>query len=174
MRRKKETGGGTVRDNGPVLREKQYKVSRIVANTGIAVIIDRGEFDNVPPLDKQSGGFRLSLQALQKVCRKPVVADGPVFSHAAREKDALRVCFANVQGGLGKRGELCGFEAAAGPDGVFHRAPAAIGGDGVTVLVFGAGATEPEQVRCCWIKYGPTPLFAKNGLPVMPFRSTGG
>jgi sialate O-acetylesterase len=170
---KKETVDGTVTDSWPVLREKQYKVSRVIANTGMAVIIDRGEFDNIHPLDKQTVGFRLALQALAKVYRKPVVADGPVFSHAVREKDAIRVYFANARGGLEKRGELCGFEAA-GPDGVFHRATAAIDGDGVTVLVFGVGVAEPEQVRYCWVKYGPTPLFAKNGLPVMPFRSTGG
>jgi sialate O-acetylesterase len=168
---KKEIDDGTVTENWPVLREKQYKISRIVAHTGMAVIIDRGEFDNIHPLDKQTVGFRLSLQALEKVYRKPLVADGPVFSHAVQEKDALRVYFANAGDGLEARGELSGFEVA-GEDGVYHSGAAAI--DGATVLVSAEGVAEPEQVRYCWVKYGPTPLFAKNGLPVMPFRSTGG
>jgi sialate O-acetylesterase len=168
---KKETDDGTVTENWPVLRENQYKVSRIVANTAMAVIIDRGEFDNIHPLDKQTVGFRLALQALKKVYRQPVTADGPVFSHAVREGNALRVYFANAGDGLEARGEPIGFEAAGG-DGVYHPATAVI--DGVTVLVSAEGIAEPEQVRYCWVKYGPTPLFAKNGLPAMPFRSTGG
>jgi sialate O-acetylesterase len=164
---KKETDTGTVSENWPVLRENQYKVSRTVAHTGMAVIIDCGEFDNIHPLDKQTVGFRLALQALQKVYRKPLAADGPVFSHAVREGNALRVYFANAEDGLIARGELRGFEMA-GPNGVYRPARALV--DGATVLVSAEGIAEPEQIRYCWVKYGPTPLFAQNGLPVMPFR----
>jgi sialate O-acetylesterase len=167
---RKETDAGTITENWPVLREKQYKVSRIVANTGMAVIIDRGEFDNIHPLDKQSVGFRLALQALEKVYRKPVAADGPVFSHTVREGNALRVYFANAGDGLEVRGEPTGFEIA-GPHGAYRPASALI--DGGTVLVSAGGVEEPELVRYCWVKYGPAPFFAKNGLPVMPFRSGG-
>jgi sialate O-acetylesterase len=165
---KRETDDGTVTENWPVLRESQYRVSRVVANTGMAVIIDRGEFDNIHPLDKRTVGFRLALQALRKVYGKPVTADGPVFSHAVREGSALRVYFANAAGGLEVRGEAAGFEIA-GPDGVYRPARALI--DGETALVCAGGVAEPERVRYCWVKYGPTPLFARNGLPVMPFRS---
>jgi sialate O-acetylesterase len=160
--------GERMPDNWPVLRENQYKVSRIVANTGMAVIIDRGELDNIHPLDKQTVGFRLALQALRKVYHRPLTTDGPVFSRAVREGNALRVYFANAEDGLEARGEPAGFEAA-GQDGVFHPASAVI--DGGTALVSAAGVPEPERVRYCWVKYGPTPLYAKNGLPVMPFRS---
>jgi sialate O-acetylesterase len=166
---KTETDGGTTTENWPVLREQQYKVSRIVANTGMAVIIDCGEFDNIHPLDKQTVGFRLALQALQKVYRRPVAAAGPVFSHAVREGCVLRVYFTQAGEGLEAHGELTGFEVA-GSDGLYRPASALI--DGTTVLVSGEALAEPEWVRYCWVKYGPTPLFAKNGLPVMPFRSS--
>ncbi|MDR3115866.1 MAG: sialate O-acetylesterase [Treponema sp.] len=166
---KTETDAGTVTENWPVLRENQYKVSRIVANTGMAVIIDCGEFDNIHPLDKQTVGFRLALLALQKVYGKPVTAEGPVFSHAVREGNALRVYFAHAGDGLEERGELQGFEAA-GSDGMYRPASAVI--EGATALVSAEGVAEPEEVRYCWMKYGPTPLFAKNGLPIMPFRSS--
>jgi sialate O-acetylesterase len=172
---KTETDAGTANENWPLLREQQYKVSRTVANTGMAVIIDRGEFDNIHPLDKQTVGYRLALQALQKVYGKAVIADGPIFLRAAQEKDALRVYFANAAGGLESRGELTGFELA-GADGVYHHAEAVI--DGETVLVrarlpvANLLKSPPEQVRYAWVKYGPAPLFAKNGLPAMPFRSS--
>jgi sialate O-acetylesterase len=165
---KKEIVDGTVTENWPVLRENQYKVSRVVANTGMAVIIDCGEFDNIHPLDKQTVGFRLALQALAKVYRRPITADGPVFSHSVREGNALRVYFANAGDGLEFRGEPAGFEIA-GPDGAYHPASAII--DGGTALVSAKDVAEPEHVRYCWVKYGPTPLFAKSGLPVMPWRS---
>jgi sialate O-acetylesterase len=165
---KTEIESGTVTENWPVLRENQYKVSRIVAHTAMAVIIDRGEFDNIHPLDKQTVGFRLALHALKKVYQKPVIADGPEFSHAVREGGALRVYFANAGDGLESRGELAGFEIA-GQDGRYRPATATI--DGATVLLSAHGVAEPEAARYCWVKYGPAPLFAKNGLPAMPFRS---
>jgi sialate O-acetylesterase len=139
----------------------------------MAVIIDCGEFDNIHPLDKQTVGFRLALQALQKVYGKAVIADGPLFLRAAPEGSAgvcsaLRVYFANAAGGLESRGPLTGFELA-GADGVYHPAEAVI--EGETVLLRTNAVTLPEQVRYAWVKYRSTPLYAKNGLPAMPFRA---
>jgi sialate O-acetylesterase len=151
-----------------VLREQQYRASQTIANTGLAVIIDRGEFDNIHPLDKQTVGYRLALQALKKVYGKNVEADGPVFSRAQTEGASIRVYFDHARGGLEARGELAGFEVA-GEDGVYYPARARIEGD--TVLAWSEKAPKPERVRYAWIMYGPTPLFAKNGLPAMPFRS---
>jgi sialate O-acetylesterase len=167
----KEIDAGLLNDHWPVLREQQYKVSRTVANTGLAVIIDCGEFDNIHPLDKQTVGFRLALQALKKVYGRSITADGPVFARAAREGASLRVCFHNAEYGLEARGALAGFELA-GADGVYHPAEAVI--EGSTVILSAAAVPEPAQARYGWVKYGPTPLYAKNGLPAMPFRSVRG
>jgi len=30
---------------------------------------------------------------------------------------------------------------------------------------------QPKRARYAWYKYGPTPLYAKNGLAAMPFRT---
>jgi sialate O-acetylesterase len=174
---------GLVSKNWPVIRENQYKVSKIIANTGMVVSIDRGEFDNIHPLDKQTIGFRLALQALRKVYGKDVEADGPVFRKAKNEGAGIRVYFDNAASGLVARevpdgshpltdgketADIAGFEVA-GADGVYHTARVVI--DGETVLVASPDVPRPERVRYAWIKWGPTPLYAKNGLPVMPFRS---
>jgi sialate O-acetylesterase len=151
-----------------VLREQQFKVSKIIANTGMAVVIDRGEFDNIHPLDKQTVGFRLSLQALKKVYHKDVYADGPVFRKARNEGDVIRVFFDNASAGLKAIGDLNGFEIAGG-DHVYHKAKAVIEGD--TIVASCVDTPHPVYVRYAWIKFGPTPLFGKNGLPAMPFRS---
>jgi sialate O-acetylesterase len=151
-----------------IIRENQYKVSRFVANTGMAVIIDRGEFDNIHPLDKQTVGFRLALQALKKAYGRESPADGPVFRKAENEGGAIRVYFANAEIGLESRGELEGFEVA-GEDGRYYKADAKI--EGGTVCASSDKAAAPVRVRYAWIKWGPTPLYAKNGLAAMPFRS---
>jgi sialate O-acetylesterase len=65
-------------------------------------------------------------------------------------------------------GKSEGFEVA-GADGVYYPAEAVI--EGSTVLARSSKVSRPERVRYAWIKYGPTPLFGKNGLPAMPFRS---
>ncbi|MDR0411061.1 MAG: sialate O-acetylesterase [Treponema sp.] len=151
-----------------VLREQQFKVSKTIANTGMAVIIDKGEFDNIHPLDKQTVGFRLSLQALKKVYHKDVYADGPVFRKARNEGDAIRVFFDNASEGFKVTGDLDGFEVA-GDDHVYHKAKASIEGD--TIVASCVDAPHPIHVRYAWIKFGPASLFGKNGLPTMPFRS---
>lgn len=151
-----------------VIQENQYKASRFVANTGMAVIIDCGEFDNIHPLDKQTVGFRLALQALKKAYGRDVAADGPIFRRAVNDGYAIRVYFANAEIGLESKGVLEGFEVA-GEDGRYYKADARI--EGGTVLAFSDAVAVPTRVRYAWIKWGPTPLYAKNGLAAMPFRS---
>jgi sialate O-acetylesterase len=182
---KAEYDAGQMTDAWPVLREQQHKAALAIANTALAVIIDCGEFDNIHPIDKQTVGYRLALQALKKVYHKSVDADGPVFSWAEAEaipnalgnadepQYAMRVHFDNAESGLELRElpETADVKSAfelAGDDGVFHAAKAEVSGG--TLLVTSAAVTKPEQVRYAWVKFGPTPLFAKNGLAGMPFR----
>jgi sialate O-acetylesterase len=164
-----EAAAGQPVKNWCVLRENQYRASVGIANTGMAVIIDRGEFDNIHPLDKQTVGYRLALQALKKVYGKTVEAEGPLFSWAEPEGNTLRVHFDHAEGGLESRGTLEGFEVA-GSEEIYYPAQAHIDGD--DVIVRSDKVSEPLQVRYAWIKFGPTPLYAKNGLPAMPFRSS--
>jgi sialate O-acetylesterase len=151
-----------------IIRENQYKISRIIANTALAVIIDRGEFDNIHPLDKQTVGFRLALQALKKVYRQDISADGPVFRRLERTGSAIRVYFDHAELGLEAHGHLEGFEIA-GSDFRYYQAHAVI--EGSTVLLSSPQVPTPQLVRYAWYKYGPTPLFGKNGLPAQPFRA---
>jgi sialate O-acetylesterase len=97
-----------------------------------------------------------------------VPADGPVFRKAVNEGRAIRVYFANAEIGLESRGELEGFEVA-GEDGGYYKAEAKI--EGGTVRASSDKVAVPKRVRYAWIKWGPVPLYAKNGLAAMPFRS---
>jgi sialate O-acetylesterase len=150
------------------MRESQYLASLDIANTGMAVIIDCGEFDNIHPLDKQTVAFRLALQALKKVYGAGVDADGPVFARAEAEDSSLRLYFDNAGCGLEFRGGDGGFEIA-GEEGPYFPAQAAIDDGGV--IIRSDKVDSPKRARYAWTKFGPAPLYAKNGLPAMPFRT---
>jgi sialate O-acetylesterase len=175
---REEVEVGQPQKNWCLLRENQYRAARQIANTALAVIIDCGEYDNIHPLDKQTVGFRLALQALNKVYHQNIEACGPGFSWAEPEMEgnAMRVHFDNAESGLELRNVpvLAGAETTfevAGSDGVYQPAKAEIDGGGL--IVYAEKVAKPERVRYGWVKFGPTPLFAKNGLPAMPFRSDG-
>jgi sialate O-acetylesterase len=154
--------------NWCALQESQYLASLSIANTGLAVIVDRGEFDNIHPFDKQTVGFRLALQALKKVYGKDTDADGPVCVWTQIENDSIRLHFDHAECGLEFRDTPLGFEIASF-DGPYCAADAKI--DGSSVILRSDQVAEPCRARYAWRKLSPTPLFAKNGLPAMPFRS---
>ena len=55
------------RKNWCLIREAQEKVFRTIKNTGLAVILDCGEFNEIHPKDKEQVGHRLYLQAMNLV-----------------------------------------------------------------------------------------------------------
>ena len=62
------------------LREAQMQVYQTVKHTGIAVILDCGEYCNIHPVDKHPVGHRLALQARQLVYgERELEAFGPIF-----------------------------------------------------------------------------------------------
>lgn len=154
------------------LREQQARVSRFVQNTGLASALDCGEFDNIHPLEKQTVGERLALQALQKVYGKPLEADSPAAVSCFPEGGGLRIRFAHTAGGLRLSGACrdafgCAFEVA-GEDGRFFPAQAEVGQDSVCLSC--AQVPYPVHARYAWYSYGPTPLYGGSGLPALPFR----
>jgi sialate O-acetylesterase len=165
---REEVEAGQPEKNWCVIREAQFRASQAISHTGLAVIIDCGEYDNIHPLDKQTVGFRLALQALKIAYGQKIDADGPIFVSAQSENTAIRVSFLHAEKGLEFRGKAEGFEVA-GADGVYYPAEAVI--EGGTIAARSEKVSAPERVRYAWLKYGPTPLFGKNGFPAMPFRS---
>jgi len=155
-----------------LLRESQYLASLDIANTALAVIIDCGEFDNIHPYDKQTVGFRLALLALRRVYNKYIEADAPVFTWVREQMNALRIHFDNANCGLEFHGDeediTASFEVAAA-EGKYYHAQALIEGNNVILISY--NVQHPQRARYAWYKYGPTPLYAKNGLAAMPFRT---
>lgn len=150
------------------LREAQTKALAL-PNTGMAVIIDIGDPNDIHPRNKQEVGRRLALLAKAKVYDIAVDWSGPVFVGAQREGAALRVKFNRVDDSLTAGGKpLQAFEVA-GLDRKFYPATARI--ERGTVVVSAPEVPEPAAVRYAWTNNPEANLFNGTGLPAEPFRS---
>lgn len=152
-----------------MMRDQQKKVSETIAHTGLAILTDCGEFDNIHPLDKKTVGTRLALLARNKVYGEDLIADAPAFEQAELGEGKVRVRFSHTGGSLrAKSAELRGFELA-GEDGAFYPAKASIQKDWVNLS--SEQVQEPVYVRYAWHNYCQADLYGESGLPAAPFRT---
>ena len=149
--------------NWPPVRQTQEQVYQDMRNTGLAVLIDCGEFDNVHPKDKKTVGHRLYLQALNVVYGKAADADSPRARFIRRDGSALLVTL-SAQARL--TGEATLFELQ-GEDGKYYPAQAElVSGE---LRVSSGAVAYPLSVRYAWVNYGAVHVFGENGLPLAPF-----
>ena len=157
--------------NWAATREAQRQALDL-PNTGMAVAIDLGEWNDIHPTDKKTVGERLALVA-RKVAygEKDLVHSGPTPRSLARKKNRLVLTFDNVGGGLEIRGKpLQGF-AIAGEDGQFVWANASIRKD--QVLLWHRDVKSPVTVRYAWADNpAQANLYNREGLPAGPFQLT--
>jgi len=151
------------------LREAQL-MTLSLPNTGMAVIIDIGEANNIHPKNKQDVGKRLALWALAGSYGKKLVYCGPIYKSMRVEGNKIILHFNHVGGGLfaDGGGPLKGF-AIAGADRKFVWADAKIDGD--TVVVSSGKVSEPVAVRYAWANNPVCNFYNKEGLPASPFRT---
>ncbi|OQP63720.1 9-O-acetylesterase [Niastella vici] len=152
-------------------REAQLHALK-VRNTGMAVTIDLGEWNDIHPDHKKEVGDRLALLA-QKIAygETMLVASGPLFESAKVTGDTIVVSFTNTGGGLiTNDGEAPGEFAIAGADKKFVWAKATI--EGNKVKVWNEAIASPLYVRYAWADNPDNPnLYNKEGLPASPFRT---
>jgi lysophospholipase L1-like esterase len=173
------------------LREAQAKTLS-VPNTGMAVLIDTGESEDIHPQSKQVAGERLARIALAKTYGRDVVDSGPVYTSMKVEGSAIRLHFDHLGGSLvakevpttydvmrkaGKaaplvrnspHSQLEGF-AICGADKKWVWADAKIDGD--TVMVSSTQVATPIAVRYAWADNPSCNLYNHAGLPASPFRT---
>jgi len=154
-----------------LIREAQDRVFRTVKNTGMAVIIDAGEFNEIHPKDKEPVGYRLELQAMNTVYGKlsEDEANGPIYDHYVVDGDKMEIYFKHAAGGFKLKGEMSGFEIA-GSDKQFVEAKATICGD--AIILTSPLVAKPVYARYLWTNYGEVTLYGANDIPVAPFRTS--
>ena len=153
------------------IREAQMKVFNTVKNTGIAVALDKGQFDEIHPVYKLPIGHRLALQALYGVYGFENLegeAFGPMYKDCLYRGNEIELRFDHCQG-FKIDGEAKGFEIA-GEDKEFKPADVKIEGD--KIIVSSSEVKEPLYVRYNWTNYAEVTVFGVNGLPLAPFRTS--
>lgn len=154
-----------------LLREAQLKTLS-VANAGMAVAIDLGEWNDIHPDRKKEVGERLALAAESVAYgEKGVVYSGPLYQSSTIEGNKIIITFSNVGSGLiTNDGEEPAQFAIAGPNKKFVWAKAKI--EGNTVIVWNDDVSKPMYVRYAWADNPVNAnLYNKEGLPASPFRT---
>lgn len=158
--------------NWPFVREAQMRLFDTVKNTGIAVILDKGEYGNIHPTEKDSVGARFALQAFYHVygVATEKEAFGPMYDSHCIQGDKMVITFKYCEEGMKcTADEVTGFEIA-GADQKYVEAKAEIKDN--KVILQGEGVDEPQYARYCWTNYREVTLFGANGIPVAPFRTS--
>lgn len=143
-----------------------------VPNTGMAVTIDLGEWNDLHPDRKKEIGERLALWA-QKLSYgdTSILVSGPLYRSAKVDGNKVIVSFTHTGSGLmTKDGEELSEFAIAGADRKFVWAKTKIEGD--QVIVWNDAIAHPLYVRYAWADNPDDPnLCNKNGLPASPFET---
>ncbi|MFT2011374.1 sialate O-acetylesterase [Pontibacter sp. 13R65] len=153
------------------LREAQRQTLS-VPNTGMAVAIDLGEWNDIHPLNKKDVAKRLALAA-QRVAYgdNKVVYTGPTLKNMQVKGKEIILTFNQAGAGLVTKGggELNQF-AIAGPDKRYVWANARIKGN--KVIVWHKDITNPVSVRYAWADNPEgANLYNAAGLPASPFQA---
>jgi len=151
-------------------REAQLK-SLSVPNTGMAVAIDLGEWNDIHPDRKKPVGDRLALAAEKIAYGENIVYSGPIYQSQKIDGNKIILSFTNIGSGLTTNdGEELSEFAIAGADKKFVWAKAKIEGD--KVVVWNDTVTDPMYVRYAWADNPVNPnLYNKEGLPASPFET---
>jgi sialate O-acetylesterase len=156
--------------NWALLREAQLKALS-VPNSGMAVTIDIGEWNDIHPLNKKDVGQRLALAA-RKIAYgdQTVVCSGPLYQSMKIDVNKIILTFSNTGSGLTAKGGSLKYFAIAGADKKFVWAKATIEDD--HVVVWSEKVSNPVHVRYAWADDPEgANLYNAEGLPASPFRT---
>lgn len=156
--------------NWAELRESQEAALQL-PQTGMAVTIDVGEWNDIHPLNKQAVGERLALSARHLVYGEEIIHSGPRYDAHRVEDGRIIISFSHTGSGLVTDDENApAHVAVSGADGNFVWAEARI--EGNELVVWSPQVPEPRHVRYAWADNPDTAnLYNTEGLPAAPFRT---
>jgi sialate O-acetylesterase len=159
-------------DPWPLLQDRMRRILETTSGTGMAIINDVGEANDIHPKNKHDVGERLARWALAKDYNRELIFSGPLFRNATVRDQAIEIEFDHVGSGLKSRDgkPLQRFEIA-GNDQVWHWATAEIIGKN-RVSVSAEQVGKPKAVRYAWAANPQgANLVNSEGLPTSVFRT---
>jgi sialate O-acetylesterase len=159
---------GNTSTHWPWIRQAMLRASLTIPGTGMALIPEHGEPNNLHPLEKRPVGERLARLALAQTYGRPRVINGPrAFGAEDAPAGGVRIHFESGGAPLALPGGSWMEIEVAGTDGVFRPATAVL--DESSAVLSSGEVSRPAAVRYAW-KPGFTPtLFNGAGLPASPF-----
>ncbi len=151
----------------PKLWQAQAKFVENTPHTGMAVINDVGNVNDIHPANKYDVGKRLALQALNKTYgMKELTADSPTLKSMEKNGRKLLLTF-DTKALKTRDNKAPDWFEICGPSGVFVKADALITNNTVTLVA--EGIEEPLAVRFAWSGMAEPNLTGETGLPVGAF-----
>ncbi len=156
----------------PLLWESQLYTLDHVDHTGMAVIHDVGNVNDIHPRNKLTVGERLANWALEETYDvEGITVSGPIYDDVRFKGDKIEIESFHEGSGLTTRdGKAPTHFEIAGEDHAFHPATVKINSDD-TVLVWSDAVKKPKAVRFAWHEDAEPNLTNKEGLPASPFRT---
>ncbi len=156
--------------NSAYLRDAQRKALAKIPASGMIVLMDQGEENNIHPANKEIVGKRFAYLALGDTYRRKGFAfQSPVFDSLLIQGSVATIKFRYTPNGLTSFGKpLTQFEIA-GVDKHFYPATAVIRNG--TVQVLHPLVTNPVAVRYAFKDFIVGELFNTEGFPVSSFRT---
>lgn len=157
------SGYGSDNVKGAVLRDQQRLVMQRTPGTGMVVVSDIGDLENIHPKNKSDVGKRLAAWALHKDYGFSGMAySGPLPGSVDFGPEGITIQFDHTDGGLvARNGALKEFEVLD-PSGKWVGAEARIVGNSVEVK---GPVTKPRGVRYGYRNDSQPTLFNAAGLP---------
>lgn len=159
-----------VESSWAALRQEQLETLSI-ANTGMAVTIDIGEWNDIHPLNKYDVGVRLAMEAQKLVYRETdKCLANPLPKKSVFDRKEVTISFDTVGNGLKTRDNKDLRYFSISNNGTnFVWAKAKIKDN--KIIVWNDEVTNPSVVRYAWANNPKAAnLVTKNNLPVSPFE----
>ncbi len=155
---------------GARLWEAQSWVAKNVSNTGMAVINDIGNLNDIHPRNKQDVGLRLANLALKRTYKLDyMAAEFPVFKGMKIDGNRMKIALDNAQGLKTRDGKTPNWFEICTVDGIFKPADAVI--EGESIILSANGVAAPVAMRFAWSIVAEPNLVNGNNLPAASFRA---
>ncbi len=165
-----------------LIREAQMKLYQTVKNTGLAVALDCGEFNNIHPVNKEPVGNRLFLQAMCEVYMAEDRKNCFPLSYKGYElnddsitvflgsPDPKHICTLRDLRSAAPEDMNEGFEVA-GEDGVYFPADSVVYSEPANITLKSVNVKKPCRARFLWTNYADVKIWSSCGIPIPPFRT---
>lgn len=155
---------------GAVVRDEQRLALNSISHSGMVVLSDVADLNDIHPRNKTTVGERFASLALNRLYGfQNFPSSGPLYRAVKNEGTKIRVSFDYADDGLVcNNKELNGFYVAS-VDRVFHKAQAKI--EGSSVVAWSREVKFPVAVRYAFDNITIGNLFNKAGWPASCFRT---